>query len=78
MAETVVEYLLQRPENHICVASNIKKDADNLIKGKKNCTSSHVDVTDSKSLTPLVQKSDIVISYVPWTFHMYVAKVCLA
>lgn len=77
MAETVVDYLLKRPENHIMIASNIQKDAETLANKKTRCTSAYVDVNSEESLTPLISDCEIVISYVPAVFHLNVAKVCL-
>lgn len=45
--------------------------------GADKCTYSKVDVTNPNSLGPLVDKCEIVISYVPAFLHMHVAKVCL-
>lgn len=77
MAVTVVEYLMKRPDFHIIIASNIVKDAEDMARGKKNVSFAEVNVKDPKSLAPLVRKSDVVISYVPWTMHKFVAEVCL-
>ncbi|EGR30969.1 saccharopine dehydrogenase, putative [Ichthyophthirius multifiliis] len=77
MSETVVDYLLQRPENYIMIASNIEKDAQAIAIRKQRCNSSYVDVKNDQSLQSLIQNVDIVISYVPAVFHPLIAKVCL-
>ena len=62
MSETVVDYLLKRPEvqnnktqlkkkkknpqNHITIASNIEKDAKAIADKKQRCQSSYIDVTN--------------------------------
>ncbi len=66
MAETVVKYLLKRPEvtyiqiqNYIHIASNIVADAKKIAERNdpKRCTYSEIDVTDSKAVSELVQKN---------------------
>ena len=34
-------------------------------------------MTDDNSVGPLIENSDIVISYVPAFLHIHIAKVCL-
>ncbi len=69
--------MLKRPENSVAIASNIEEDAKALANKKQRCTGHYVDVTDGKSMTPFIKKADLVISFVPATFHVGVAKICL-
>ncbi|KRX05360.1 hypothetical protein PPERSA_00661 [Pseudocohnilembus persalinus] len=68
MAQTVVDFLSKRSDNFIMIASNILKDAQALANGRKNCSACEVDVTNPNVF---------LLSYVPWTLHMHIAKACL-
>ena len=64
-------------KNDIVIASNILADAHKIAQKYGNCSACIVDVQDSNSLGPLVDKADIVISYIPAVLHIWVAKQCL-
>jgi len=66
MAETVVKYLLKRPEvfiifikNRIHIASNIISEAKNIVDRNdgKRLSYSEVDVTNDKSISQLISKA---------------------
>lgn len=52
-------------------------DAQKIAQKYANCSACSVDVQDNTSLGPLVDKADIVISYIPAVLHIWVAKQCL-
>ena len=66
-------------QHKIHIASNIVEDAKKLAEkmGLDRCTFSEVDVQSSASLKPLVENSDIVISYIPAFLHHHVGKICV-
>ena len=68
---------LHNGQNSILIASNIVADASKIAAKYPNCTGCEVDVMNAASLGPLVDKSDIVISYIPAALHVQVAKQCL-
>jgi len=80
MVEPLLDYLLQRKENTITLGSNIITAAQEICQRKdiSRCIPVEVDVVkDSSKLKKLVEEHNIVISYVPPTFHMYIANACL-
>jgi alpha-aminoadipic semialdehyde synthase len=64
-------------QNDIVIASNIIADAQKIASKYANCKGCEVDVMSSASLAPLVDNADIVISYIPATLHIHVARQCL-
>jgi len=80
VSEPVIDYLLQRPENHIIIASNSHEQINLVIskKRKKNLEIHLLDIKkDKEKLSHLIQISDLVISLIPAFLHIYVAKACL-
>ncbi len=72
----LVEYLHQK--NHkITVGSQFLYEAEELVAGRDNLTPLQVDVTDNKQLAELVREADLVVSFVPFQFHVAVAKICV-
>ena len=73
----MVEYLLK--ENfQVSVGDLDLKKAKSLIKNHPNGTALEINVNDKKNLTESVQNSDLVVSLLPWIFHLKVAEVCLS
>jgi saccharopine dehydrogenase (NADP+, L-glutamate forming) len=77
MSGAVMDYLTRRPENHITVASNILKDAEDLVKGKANCKAVLLDITNENSLRDLIKVHDLVLSMIPAVLQHHLAKPCL-
>lgn len=93
VSEPCVSYLLKRVENHITIASNNLLEANNLIKNsilhcatfkeeregiEKRLRASEINVLkDKPQLYKLISESDLVISLVPSSFHIYVVNACL-
>ncbi len=72
-----VEYLLRRPENHIIVAAQFLKEAQDLAKDFTGVDAVEIDATNQEQLTSLIQQSDLVISLVPYVLHPLIARVCI-
>jgi saccharopine dehydrogenase (NADP+, L-glutamate forming)/spermidine synthase len=73
-----VTYLLNQDHLEVTVASNQPKIAASLVKGYKNGRSEFIDVKDREDGLPrLIKEHDIVVSLLPWVFHVQVAKLCL-
>jgi len=72
-----VKYLLKQSDLSITVASNELDSAQRLINGYKNGQALFLDVNDEKKLGDLIKEHDIIISLLPWIFHVRVAKMCL-
>ncbi len=77
VAGPLVEYLLKNAGAKLTVASRTLKKAENLIKNHPNGKAVEVNADDKNTTKKLIAKSDVVISLLPWTYHLKVAKICL-
>ncbi|MCP4213130.1 MAG: saccharopine dehydrogenase, partial [bacterium] len=72
-----IHYLLARKDFHITVASNELDVAQELVKGFGNGQAVYLDVKAEDGLENLVKDNDIIVSLLPWVFHVQVAELCL-
>ena len=70
----IVRHLLDRKGTRVTVASLFLEDADRLVQRHPHGRAIAIDVCDRQQLEPLVQESDLVVSLVPYAFHVQVAK----
>ena len=77
VAKPLVRYLLEQPDIFVLVASRTQSKADALIDGHPDGRTASLDVQDNKSLENMVAKSNLVISLLPYTYHVLVARYCL-
>ncbi len=61
----------------VTVASRTVEKAQKIIQGFENGTAKELVVENSDALENLVKENDIVVSLLPWTHHIIVAKCCL-
>ena len=73
----LVEYL-HKKNHQITVGSQYLYEAEELVAGRDGLTPLQVDVTNDEELSGLVEHADLVISFVPFQFHVAVAKICVA
>jgi saccharopine dehydrogenase-like NADP-dependent oxidoreductase len=76
VSKPLVVYLLKNGFQ-VKVASRTVSKAEALIKGYENGEAESLNVNDQKQLKNLITDSDIVISLVPYTFHVQIAKLCI-
>jgi saccharopine dehydrogenase-like NADP-dependent oxidoreductase len=74
----LVAYLLEQPETRLTMATRTVEKARNIIGGHPNGSALEVNVENREDLEKVIKPADIVISLLPWTFHLDVAKLCLA
>ena len=72
-----IKYLLSQNEFFITVASLSIKYISEIMKEQRNGIAVQLDVNNTDKLIDLIKKNDIVISLLPWTFHIDVAKLCI-
>ena len=72
-----VKYLLSHKDYFITVASLSIKNISKIIKGHQNGKAVQLDVKNTDELIALIKQNDIVISLLPWTYHVDVAKLCI-
>ncbi len=61
----------------VTVASRTVEKARKIVQGFENGKALSLQVEDPDALDALVRENDIVVSLLPWTLHMVVAKNCL-
>jgi saccharopine dehydrogenase-like NADP-dependent oxidoreductase len=72
-----VTYLLGKENLSVTVASNELPAAERLVKGFKNGKALLIDVNDKSTVATLVKEHDIIVSLLPWVFHVQVAELCI-
>ena len=77
VAKPLVRYLLEQQDYEVTVATRTVSKAEKLIQGKPNGKAVAWTVEDKETLEELVKDSDIVISLLPYIYHVEVARVCL-
>jgi saccharopine dehydrogenase (NADP+, L-glutamate forming) len=77
VARPLVRYLLDH-DIHLIVATRTVSKAETLLGGHPNGRAVPLDLKDPAGLDELIRESDLVISLVPYTYHVAVAKRCLA
>ncbi len=73
----LVNYLLDKGYQ-LTIATRTVSKAVSLVGGHPNGTALTLDLTDPAGLDALIEAADLVISLVPYTFHVQVAKRCIA
>ncbi len=72
----MVSFLLENNYS-VTVASRTKSKADDLIKGHKNGVSVSWTTDDHDTLEKMVDENDIVVSLLPYRYHVAVARTCI-
>jgi len=78
VSKPLIDYLARFPEYRLTVASRTASKAEKLVEGKVNAESRQLLVEDRESLLRLIKGADIVISLVPYVYHVDIAKICIA
>lgn len=74
----LVRYLLESGDINVTVASRTVSKADALIGGHSRGKALELDVENNPSaLGKLIPDNDVVISLLPYTYHVLVAQVCI-
>jgi len=77
VAKPMVQYLLDK-NYHITVASNTPDRASEMIKNHPNGKAVYWEATDEAGLAGLVSTHDLTVSLLPYSFHLMVARQCIA
>ncbi|MDX1699022.1 MAG: saccharopine dehydrogenase C-terminal domain-containing protein [Melioribacteraceae bacterium] len=74
----LVRYLLDQPNIELIIASRTVSKAEKLLEGHPKGKSVSLNVKDEEDkLEQLVGEADVVISLLPWIYHLKVAHLCL-
>jgi saccharopine dehydrogenase (NADP+, L-glutamate forming) len=77
VSRPMIRYLLDQPDFHVIMASRTVSKAERMIDGHPRGESFSLDVTDDKKVEEFVSKADVVVSLLPYTFHVKVAEMCI-
>lgn len=77
VSRPMVRYLLEHEGIEVTVASRTVSKAEALIKGNSKGRAFPWTVDNDGALDMLVQWADVVVSLLPYTYHLKVAKACL-
>jgi saccharopine dehydrogenase (NADP+, L-glutamate forming)/spermidine synthase len=76
VAKPLINYLLNSPNISVTVASKDFIDRD-YIDAHPQGSSIDLDIANNAQLEELIMGADIVVSLLPYTFHLNVAKLCI-
>jgi len=71
-----ITYLLDKGLT-VTVVDTVLSRAEDLIKKYSNGTAVSFDINNTDELEDYIKANDIIVSLLPWTFHVKIAKLCL-
>ncbi|OZJ02038.1 hypothetical protein BZG36_05085 [Bifiguratus adelaidae] len=77
VAGPCVEYLLRRPDFSVTIASRTLSRAQTVQKQYPRASAVSVDINDTRAVEQLVSQHDLVISLIPYTYHVDVIKTAI-
>ena len=78
VARPLVDYVLGRTDYGLKIASRTVSKAEALVAGRERGACRPLNVDDDEALAADVRAADLVISLVPYSYHVRVAECCLA
>ncbi|MFH1754945.1 MAG: saccharopine dehydrogenase NADP-binding domain-containing protein [Candidatus Latescibacterota bacterium] len=73
----IVRYLLDQPDLQLVVATRTVSKAKKMIDGHPQGIAKALDVSDMRGVEEEVKASDVVVSLLPYAYHVDVAKLCI-
>jgi saccharopine dehydrogenase-like NADP-dependent oxidoreductase len=77
VSRPLVRYLLDQPEYQVTMASRTVSKAETIIDNHERGIAKELNVKDDSSLDELVSQANVVVSLLPYAYHVKVAKLCL-
>jgi len=77
VSRPMIQYLLDQPDFHVIMASRTVSKAEQMIDGHPQGEAFSLEVNDDKKVDDFVSKADVVVSLLPYTYHVKVAEMCL-
>lgn len=77
VSKPIVDYLLEKEDYHVTVASRTVSKAEKLVNQHPRGTALPLNVENDAELDRLVSDHDLTISLVPPAYHVKVARLCL-
>lgn len=72
-----VNYLLDQPDFLVTVASRTVSKAEKLVGNHPRGKAISLNVKNDEKLSKLISENDLVVSLLPYTYHVKVAKLCI-
>ncbi len=77
VARPLVRYLLDQPDVTVVVATRTVSKAEKMIDGHPDGKAKTLNVEDMTSVEEEVKAADVVVSLVPYAYHVAVAELCI-
>ncbi|MBN1861709.1 MAG: saccharopine dehydrogenase NADP-binding domain-containing protein [Candidatus Thermoplasmatota archaeon] len=77
VSRPMIRYLLEQPDYHVVMASRTVSKAEQMIEGHPQGEAFSLDVNDDRKVEEFVSKADVVVSLLPYTYHVKVAEICI-
>ena len=77
VSRPLVRYLLDQPDFYVKLASRTLSKIENIIDGHPDGEAIQLNVKDDNILEKLISESDLIVSLLPYTYHVKVAKFCI-
>ncbi len=77
VSRPIIRYLLDQPDYFVTMASRTVSKAEKIINNHPNGKPLELNVSDDAKLEQLVSEADLVVSLLPYTFHVKVAELCI-
>jgi saccharopine dehydrogenase (NADP+, L-glutamate forming) len=77
VSRPLVRYLLDLPGVTVTMASRTVEKAETIIDNHPDGTPVALNVQNDEKLESLVKNADVIVSLLPYTFHVKVAKLCI-
>jgi len=77
VSRPMIQYLLDQPDYHVIMASRTVSKVEQMIGGHPQGEAFSLDVNDDRKVEEFVSKADLVVSLLPYTYHVKVAEMCI-
>ncbi len=77
VSRPLVRYLFDQPDYFVKMASRTVSKAEKIINSHERGEAETLNVSDEKQLEKLISESDVTVSFLPYTYHVKVAKLCI-
>jgi len=77
VSRPMITYLLNQPEYQVIMASRTVSKAEDMIHGHPQGKAFALDVNDDTKVEDFVSNADVVVSLLPYTYHVKVAEFCI-
>lgn len=77
VSHPLVRYLLELPDVTVTMASRTVKKAEAIIENHPDGTALSFNINNDEHLEQLVKQADIVVSLLPYIYHVKVASLCI-